>query len=159
MRRRPVLARTLTVAAAVAGAALVVLGAPAGALGQSGAPTLREARDSGFPEKVFQLGMPGRRAVTAGSVSLSENGTPVSDLSVEAPGAANGVVLLIDASNSMQGAPIQGAMQAARAFLAQRSPKVPVAVVVFGPDDTVLTNFTKSREELAPAVASAPPRA
>jgi tight adherence protein B len=103
--------------------------------------------------------MPGRRAVTAGSVSLSENGTPVSDLSVEAPGAANGVVLLIDASNSMQGAPIQGAMRAARAFLAQRSPKVPVAVVVFGPDDTVLTDFTTSREELAAAVASAPPLA
>jgi tight adherence protein B len=156
VRRRPSLARTLTAAAAIAGAALVVLGAPAGALGQAGAPTLREARDSGFPEKVFQLGMPGRRAVTAGSVSLSENGTPVSDLSVEAPGAANGVVLLIDASNSMQGAPIQGAMRAARAFLAQRSPKVPVAVVVFGPDDTVLTNFTTSRDELAAAVASAP---
>jgi tight adherence protein B len=159
MRRRPVLARTLTAAAAIAGAALVVLGAPTGALAQNPAPTLREAPDSGFPEKVFQLGMPGRHAVTAGSVSLSENGTPVSDLSVEAPGAANGVVLMVDASNSMQGAPIQGAMRAARAFLAQRSPKVPVAVVVFGPDDTVLTNFTKSREELAAAVASAPPLA
>ena len=156
MRRRPGLTRTLTAAAAITGAALVVLGAPAGALGQSNAPTLREARDSGFPEKVFQLGIPGRRAVTAGSVSLSENGVPASDLSVEAPGAANGVVLMIDASNSMQGAPIQGAMRAARAFLAQRSAKLPVAVVVFGPDDSVLVDFTKSGAELAAAVANAP---
>ena len=62
-------------------------------------------------------------------------------------------------SGRMQGAPIQGAMRAARAFLAQRSAKVPVAVVVFGPDDSVLTDFTKSREELAAAVSSAPPLA
>ena len=157
VRSRPGLARTLTAAAAIAGAALVVLGAPAGALGQAGAPTLREAPDSGFPDKTFVLGLPERRA--PGSISVSENGTPVSDLTVEAPGAANGAVLLIDASNSMAGAPIQGAMRAARAFVAQRNPRLAVAVVVFGPDDSVLTNFTKSQPALASAVGSAPPLA
>jgi tight adherence protein B len=157
--RRRAHARSLALVAAVAGTALAVLGAPTGALGQGNAPTLREARDSGFPDKVFSLQLPERRALTASRVSMSENAVPVSDLTVEAPGAATGVVLLIDASNSMQGAPIQGAMQAARRFVAQRNPKLPVAVVVFGPDDTVLTDFTTSQAELNAAVASAPPLA
>ncbi len=163
MRRESPLARSHT-AAAIAAATLVVLslavlGAPSSALGQGGAPTLREAQDSGFPEKVFQLGLPQRRALAPGAVSVSENGTPVVDVAVEAPGAANGVVLLVDASNSMAGAPIEGAMQAARAFVGQRNPKLPVAVVVFGPDDTVLVDFTKSQQELATAVGAAPPLA
>jgi tight adherence protein B len=147
------LARPLTIAAAVAAAA-VALGVPAGALGQ-GAPTLTDA-GSNYPNKILTLGLPERRALTASNVAVSENGVPVSDLSVDAPGATNGVILMIDASNSMQGAPIEGAMQAARAFVAQRNPKLPVAVVVFGPDDTVLTDFTKSQEELGAAVGAAP---
>lgn len=156
--RRPKFVRPLTAAAVVA-AAIVTLGAPVGALGQGNAPTLRMAPNSSFPKPVFVLELPERRAVSAGSISLAENGVPVTDLTVEAPGTASGVILLVDASNSMQGAPIQGAMRAARAFIAQRNPKLPVAVVVFGPDDTVLVDFTKSQEELVAAVGSPPPLA
>jgi tight adherence protein B len=149
----------LAVTLSVAAAALAALVAPVVAVGQGGAPTLREAPDSSFPGKVFELQLPQKRALTADRLSMAENGTTVSDLTVEAPGTANGAVLLIDASNSMRGAPIEGAMQAARAFIAQRNPKMAVAVVVFGPDDTVLVDFTKSQKELVAAVGKVPPLA
>ncbi len=142
----------------MAGAALAALVAPVVAVGQGGAPVLTEAGSS-FPGKVFRLQLPDRRALTADRLSMTENGTAVSSLTVEAPGTTNGAVLLIDASNSMRGAPIAAAMQAARAFIAQRNPKMPVAVVVFGPDDTVLVDFTKSQDELTAAVAKVPPLA
>jgi tight adherence protein B len=146
----------LALALSVVTAALAALAVPVAAVGQGSAPTLREAPDSGFPGKVFGLQLPEKRALTADRLSVTENGTPVSGLTVEAPGAASGAVLLIDASNSMKGAPIEGAMQAARSFVAQRNPKMPVAVVVFGPDDSVLADFTTSRDELNAAVAKVP---
>jgi tight adherence protein B len=81
-------------------------------------------------------------------------------LGVQPPGgSSSGAVLLIDASNSMEGAPIAGAMAAARAFLAERKDDLPVSVVVFGPDDTILAEFTTDGEELTAAVAQAPPLA
>jgi tight adherence protein B len=156
---RPSLGRTLTAALAVAATAVVAAGAPGAALGQGSAPTLREAPDSSFPTPVFTLALPRKIALTEGRLSVTENGVPVADLSVEAPGAASGAVLLIDASNSMAGAPIEGAMRAARAFIGQRNPKMPVAVVVFGPDDSVLAEFTSSQEELGSAIADVPPLA
>jgi tight adherence protein B len=152
------LSRKLTAALFVTAAAFVTVTAPA-AVGQGNAPTLREAADSSFPDKVFQLQLPVQRALTASGLTMTENGTPVSDLSVEAPGAASGAVLLIDSSNSMRGAPIDGAMRAARAFVAQRNPKMPVAVVVFGPEDAVLVDFTTSQAELVNAVGAVPPLA
>ena len=90
-------------------------------------------------------------------MNVSENGGPVTGLAVVPPGgAATGAVLLIDASNSMKGAPIAGAMAAARAFLKERKPDMPVSVIVFGPDDTTLTKFTTDGEELTRAVAQTP---
>jgi tight adherence protein B len=135
---------------------LVTLVAPVAAVGQSAAPALQEAPDSSFPDKRFFLRLPERRALTADKVAVFENDSVVSNLTVEAPGTASGAILLIDASNSMKGKPIAGAMQAARRFIAVRNGKLPVAVVVFGPDDTVLQDFTKSAPELQAAVASNP---
>ncbi len=148
--RRP--ARIAAVSAAVA--ALV---APGLALGQSGAPKITESPSAGFPDRAYLLELPERRSLSASAVQVTENGTPVSELAVVPPGGAStGVVLLIDASNSMRGAPIKGAMTAARAFLKERKRNMPISVVVFGPDDTVLAGFTTDGEELAAAVAKTP---
>ena len=78
-------------------------------------------------------------------------------LAVAPPGGSkSGAILLIDASNSMKGAPIKNAMAAARAFLAERKKDLPVAIVVFGPDDTVLSEFTTNSAQLSDAVAKTP---
>ncbi len=144
----------------VTGAALAALLMPAlgQAQGTRGA-TVRETPDSAFPDKVYTLLLPQKKTVTQQNLSVTENGGPVLAVGVEAPGAANAAILLIDASNSMAGAPIAGAMNAARAFMAQRNANLPVAVMTFGPEQSVLTDFTTDKAELAAAVAKAPPLA
>jgi tight adherence protein B len=143
-----------TVAASAAIAALVL---PGLALGQGRAPTLVESPTSGFPDRAYLLQLPERRSLTTAAVSVSENGGPVTGLAVVPPGgAATGAILLIDASNSMRGAPLAGAMSAARAFLKERKPNMPVSVVVFGPDDSTLAEFTTDANELAGSVAEMP---
>ncbi len=143
-----------TVAASAAVAALVV---PGLALGQAGAPRLTESPSSGFPDRAYLLQLPERRALTSAGVTVTENGGPVTGLAVVPPGgAATGAILLIDASNSMRGAPLQGAMAAARAFLKERKANMPLSVVVFGPDDAVLAEFTTDAAELAGSVAETP---
>lgn len=153
---RPRLALIVPAAISIVAAVLVSFVAPVAAVAQSGSPTLTQASDSGFPDKVFLYRLPERRALTADKVVVTENGSRVSNLTLETPGTASGAILLIDASNSMQGAPIAGAMQAARTFINTRSANLPVAVVVFGPDDDVLADFTKSKKELDAAVAKSP---
>ena len=144
----------------LASAAVAALATPTLALGQSAAPKLTEATGSSFPDRGYLLQFPSKQALTAAQVDVTENGSPVSGLAVEPPGgSASGAILLIDASNSMKGAPIAGAMRAARAFLAERKADLPVAVIVFGPDDTVLAEFTTDQETLAAAVAETPPLA
>ena len=145
---------------AATSAALAALVAPALALGQSAAPTITQSSGAGFPDRAYLLQLPSSRALTAAQVEVTENGSPVAGLAVVPPGGSrSGAILLIDASNSMEGAPIKGAMAAARAFLAERKDDLPVAVVVFGPDDSVLTDFTTDAKELAASVAETPPLA
>lgn len=142
---------------ATTSAALAALVAPTLALGQGGAPTLAEASTSGFPDRSYLLQLPERRALTTSGVVVTENGGSVSGLAVVPPGGkATGAVLLIDASNSMKGEPLAGAMVAARAFLAERKLDMPVSVIVFGPDDSVLASFTTDQATLAAAVATTP---
>jgi tight adherence protein B len=140
-------------------AALVV---PTLALGQAQAPApkLTESTTSGYPDRAYLVTLPSTRPLSASQVEVTENTNPVVGLGVAPPGGdKSGAVLLIDASNSMKGAPIQNAMAASRAFLAERKKDLPVAIVVFGPDDSVLSDFTTSKEELAAAVAETPPTA
>ena len=56
----------------------------------------------------------------------------------------------------MKGAPIKSAMAAARAFLAERKKDLPVAIVVFGPDDTRPHGVHDGPARLADAVAKTP---
>jgi uncharacterized protein YegL len=146
---------------AVTGAALAALLTPTLAFAQGGgALKLSESPNSGFPNRSYLLTLPQKRKLTAAQLSVTENGQPVDGLAVTPPGGStSGALLLIDASNSMKGAPIQGAMAAARAFLPQRKADLPVAVVVFGPDDSVLTDFTTDKAQLSAAVAGTPPLA
>jgi VWFA-related protein len=145
---------------AVTSAAVAALVAPALALGQGGALKMSEAPNTSWPTRSYLLTFPQKRKLTPAQLSVTENGAVVEGLTVSAPGGeTSGAILLIDASNSMQGAPIQGAMAAARAFLVQRKADLPVAVVVFGPDDNVLTDFTTDKAQLSGAVAGTPPLA
>jgi tight adherence protein B len=155
----------------IASAALAALVLPALALGQAKqqkpaqqpaqtqpAPALSESSTSGFPDKAYLVTLPKTQPLTTKNVEVTENGQDVLSLGVAPPGGnKSGAVLLIDASESMEGKPIADAMTAARGFLAQRKPDLPVAVVAFNPDVNVLTDFSTQTGTLADSVAEAPP--
>lgn len=143
---------------ALAGAVLAALCLPAAAIGQEGAPTLRPGPDNGFPDRQYFLQLPEAQTLETGDVTVTENGGPVSGVvGVEAPGSGtSGVILLIDTSESMEGAPIQGAMAAARAFLPTRPGEMPVAIVGFDAEQEELSGFTTDAEALSGAVATTP---
>ena len=142
---------------AIASAAVAALVVPTLAFGQKPAPKLTESQTSGFPDKAYLITLPSTQALTAGQVAVTENTNPVTSVAVAPPGGSkSGAILLIDASNSMKGAPIKNAMAASKAFLGERKKDLPVAIVVFGPDDTVLAEFTTEGGELTAAVAETP---
>ncbi len=119
----------------------------------------RRGRERALPRPVVRPDAsrrPGRPALTTEDVTVTENGTPVKNLSVlsSASGEGIGTVLLIDASNSMKGS-IDAAMAAARAFAA-RNPGQPLSVVFFSSEPKVALPLTTDRAQVAAVLAKAP---
>jgi tight adherence protein B len=113
-----------------------------------------------FPVRAFVLTLPASRSLTASQVEVRENGIPVSDLTVTPASAAEakqfGVVLVIDASDSMKGKPIAGAVEAAQLFIGHRLPSQQVAVVTFNSTPKVALPFTTDSGEIVQALAHRP---
>jgi tight adherence protein B len=146
----------LTACAAVAGtAAAPAAGARRGLQVTEGQAT--------FPERAYLISLPGLAKLSLEDLRVRENGGRVSSVSLVPAYAAGtnalGVVLVIDASNSMRGEPIEGAMNAARAFAAQRQPNQQLAIVTFNDKSTVTLPFTADPGKIAAALANAPPLA
>lgn len=141
----------LAVAAAVA---------PVASAAASPHARLTQARGSVFPSRTFVLTLPTRMKLTSDRVHVTENGKPVVDVEVIPAQTADrgrfGVVLAVDASASMRGGPIRGAVRAARAFLAERAPGQQVAILTFNSDTHVIAPFTTDSEALQGALASEP---
>jgi len=121
---------------------------------------LAEAGDTRFPDRAYVLSLPSGMSLDESQVDVLENGELIEQLSVvpadEAAEGEFGTVLVIDASNSMHGAPIAGAVEAARAFAAQRSPNQLVAIVVFNSTSSVLLPFTADQAAIEAALAHPP---
>jgi tight adherence protein B len=147
-------ARLLTLAAAGALAATAATSASAASI------HLTEATAS-FPDRAYVVSLPKRMQLGAGDVKVYENGIPVRGLSVVAARAATaqqfGVVLLIDASQSMEGAPERAALAAARAFAARRQPQEQIAVVTYNTKPNVVLPFEKDGAKIDAALAAQPP--
>jgi tight adherence protein B len=87
-----------------------------------------------FPARGYVVDLPPGVAVQPNAIDVRENGSAVRDLDVLPVGAAGirfGVVLAVDASNSMAGEPLRAAVAAARTFLSHRQGGEEVAVVTF----------------------------
>ena len=147
--------RSLTLALLVVAAAIGAL--PAAAADDNGIQVV-EAGNPLFPDRSYVLTLPEPRkpALTTETVTVTENGKPVENLSVltSASGEGIGTVLLIDASNSMKGS-IKAAMQAARAFAA-RNPGQPLSVVFFNSNPTVALPLTTDPKQVKAVLAKAP---
>jgi len=139
---------------------LAVAGLLAPAAGAEGGLRLREAGGTRFPDRSYVLSLPADVSLDENRVDVLENGELVEQLSVvpadEAAEGEFGVVLVIDASNSMQGAAITGAVEAARAFAEQRSPNQLVAIVTFNKAPSVLLPFSADQGEIEATLVRPP---
>lgn len=147
----------LSRAFAVGIAALAVVGAAPAA----NAPVqLVESGGAHFPFRSYVLTLPKPQALPLSRLHVTENGVPVRALSVieaqQAKQSQFGVVLAIDASDSMRGKPIVAAMQAARAFAAHRNPNQQLAIVTFNGSVQVVQPLTTSSRAIRSSLARTP---
>ena len=148
--------RALAVAFVLATAAM----SASPALAADRTATVSPVSDSVWPDRSYVVTLPAGAALSADAIHVTENGEPVSDVTVSGNGAGSankfGLVLVIDASRSMRGAAIADAMKAARTFAAQRAPDQPLAVLVFNRTTHVLLPFTTDGSRIAAALRSVP---
>ena len=115
-----------------------------------------------FPERGYVVSGSEGEAIAAGSIVVRENGVRVRDLRVAhvaASGIRFGVVLAVDASESMAGAPYEGAIAAGKTFLGHRRQGEELAFVAFNGAVTVVQAPTQNDSALASAFESPPPLA
>lgn len=130
----------------------------AGASAQ-GQPTLLEIGGAHFPDRSYVLTLPPGTVVSSDQLRVLENGREVVGLKVVAAEQTNktfGVVLAIDTSKSMQGAALDGAMSAARAFAAQRKPNQRLGVILFHREIRTLLPLTTNQASIDAALATSP---
>ena len=126
----------------------------------SGAVGVTEAGGASFPGRAYVLSLPRGMQLSPDQVQVTENGESVAGLSVlpvaEARTADFGVVLVIDASTSMEGKPEQAAFTAARAFAAQQRGQEQLAVVTYNVTPTVALPFTTDEAKIDQALSKQP---
>jgi tight adherence protein B len=148
---------TLLLLAALAGTAVLAASSTAG---PKAGFDLTEAGGAKFPVRSFVIGLPTTRPLTAADVQVTENGNPAVDITVKPAAAARkatfGAVLVVDASDSMEGAPLRSAMEAAQAFARRRNPNQQLAFVTFNGSTQVVLPFTTSKSKIDAALAPLP---
>ena len=145
----------------IAFGALTSLAAVAAASGAVGKAEITEAASTAFPARAYVLSLPRGMDIKPGAVRLFENGERVDGVSVtpvsESRAKRFGVVLAIDASISMRGGPIAGAMSAARALAGQRQPNQLLGVITFNNGVTTSLPITDDEQAIGVALAKTPP--
>ena len=112
-----------------------------------------------FPERGYVVSGSEGEAIGAGRIVVRENGVRVRDVHVSpvsGSGIRFGVVLAVDASESMAGAPYEGAIEAWKTFLQHRKPGEELAFVAFNGTVTVVRAPTQDDSALASAFESPP---
>ena len=120
--------------------------------------TLTRRAGDHFPTRTYLVTLPASVTANSHTLNVSENGGPVAHLIVSPLTNASqlGVVLVIDASDSMHGARIESAISAARAFASHRNREQPLSIVVFNSAPTVLLPFTTDQAKIDAALAQPP---
>jgi tight adherence protein B len=144
MRCRP--ARLLAIAIAFS-----LLASPAAA-----APSLliQNMDTAAYPTVTFTMVLPPSSIPTGGtlpSVSIVENGAPITDVVVTSLVDERGpidVVLLLDTSGSMKGRPLADAKSAALRFVDSMKADDRIAIVAFSSQPEVVQGFTSDRQAL-----------
>ncbi len=140
----------------------LLLGASAGSGTASAqfAISLSPAGTPQFPERTYRLTVPERRGLLPTNVQVTENGEPVSKLALAsaegARGGDFGSILVIDASSSMRGDAIRGAISAARSLAQQRTGAQKLGIILFNRTPNVLLAPTDDQVAIEQALADTP---
>lgn len=112
-----------------------------------------------FPERGYVVSLRSGQTVDGSAIEVRENGVRVSNALVTplaASGLRFGVVLAIDASNSMAGEPFAAAIHAARLFVSERQPEAELGFVAFNGEVSVLQAPTDDAKALTDALQNPP---
>jgi len=140
--------------------ALGVLVATASAAGSPKGLTLVEGKTA-YPTKTYVLSLPSGRTLTLHDVSVTENGKPVLNPKLIPASRASkktfGVVLVLDTSYSMSGAPLDAALTAEQAFATHRNGNEELGALDFWNSSKVKLPLTASATKISTALSSIPP--
>jgi tight adherence protein B len=153
--------RALRIAALVVafGAAAALVAATAGAAEAPGVK-LTQIQRVPFPDRGYVIDLPHNVALSTKSVVVTENGKPVQDLAVTSlagSGLGFGALLAVDASDSMHGGPFEGAVAAAKSFIAKRGTGEAIGLIAFNNGIHVLQKPLPYESRLRQALDN-PPR-
>lgn len=112
-----------------------------------------------FPDRGYVVSLNSGQALDRSAIEVRENGVRVSNAlatPLAASGLRFGVVLAIDASNSMAGEPFAAAIRAAKLFVSERQPEAELGFVAFNGEVTVLQAPTDDGKALAGALQNPP---
>ena len=133
--------------------AIAATGLAAPAVAAPGVEIERPERADG--RLTFDITTPGGPLLTSDDVSVSINGVEADDVvatarsSYESPA---GVTLVIDASGSMAGAPIEDAKAAIASFVAEVGGNTQIALIHFSSEVRLASSFTENRDRIVSAV-------
>ena len=140
--------------------AVLVLGAGAAAFAQTGngGPVIEitDINIARYPRVQMVVDFLNlEEAIDPAGLEVTENGNPVGDLEIETIAESRvqvGIVLVIDASGSMEGEPIEAAKAAALSFINQKRAEDFIAVATFADEVQVVRGFTSTKSALVAAV-------
>ncbi len=116
---------------------------------------IRHVDSSGFPNMAVTVSVPA--AVSAQDLRVTENRHPVDIVSVRSLSETSGeidIVLAMDTSNSVKGAPIEAAIAAARGFVEKLPPSIGVGLVTFSDQAQVARPITLDHSAVLQALDS-----
>jgi tight adherence protein B len=129
------------------------------ALADSGGVTVTPISRLRFPERGFLVGLPNSKPLTSADVAVRENNRLVRDpsfVTAEASTEHLGVLLVIDASNSMRGQPLDDAFASARLLADRLLPSERVGLLTFNATPTVAQEPTADASTVTAALAQPP---
>jgi tight adherence protein B len=113
-----------------------------------------------FPDRAFVVASTTKAPLVPEQIRVEESGRSVGRFSIVPASKTSertfGVVLVIDASNSMRGAAIRGAVAAARAFAARSARGQALGLVIFNRTVRVVTRPTTDKKVIASSLRSLP---
>jgi tight adherence protein B len=112
-----------------------------------------------WPDRGYVLSLRSGQRIQPSRFTVLENGQPVLGAKVQPASAVRGsfgAMLVVDTSNSMRGAPIKGAMEAARAFAARRDVNQRFSLLAFNSSSELVLPFTRSQTRIDKALTRTP---